>query len=182
MSTVEVLVYYVTPNIVKDIDLYMSIRHEIKLYGIDYSRVWLNFKNQKHRICGPSYLLFWIKTGKMASGMWYRNDEPYRATKPFIIWYHIDGQLEEERWGNNEYHYHRVGAPAKICYYKTGNVSTYEWWQYGDRYNEQDLVSIVKYDESGNVTEALFCLPDTELSRITHPDTLNRIQEMVVQC
>src|SRR3569623_500511 len=97
MSALKVLRHYTTPNIHKDIDVYMGIE------VIDYHRSieWTNFNNAYHRIGHPAHIE-WFADGLVRSEKWYQNGIIYRVTdKPsHVEYYNNNNTVIAEFWSN----------------------------------------------------------------------------------
>lgn len=207
-SSTDVFIHYLTPNIITEIDNYMSIKKERRLESIRY---WYNFTNQKYRLYGPSKVRFYRQSAQISSKEWFKNNKMYRRTAPSVIWYRYNGQVEEERWydadslfhrldapaligyGKNglidiqEYYVHgaphRLNGPAKICRDDMGNIRRYEWHQDGRYYNYNNLACFVEYDCIGNITLARRVdryEKSMTISAITDADILDQIKNLVI--
>lgn len=157
MSATNILNYYVTQNLIKEIDHYMGIR---KFQGHEFYHIkWYNFKKQDHRRCGASTIVFRLKSGKLYYENWSRNDESHRCNGICNITHFKNGNVRCESWSKNNM-CHKISGPAMVVYYKNGRVAKQRWYRYGMPYNVDNIACSVDYHTDGSVTRAKYYIPN----------------------
>lgn len=109
----EILRYYISPNIISDIDHYMGIQTCFDVY---HGVRWFNFKGKFHRKMNPAEIILSPDKQKI----WCKHGETCRSDNaPCHMWYYDTGELQCERWDSHKINY----MPCAIWYHQSGEIS-----------------------------------------------------------
>lgn len=148
MSALGVLRYYTTPNINKDIDMYMGIQ------VLHYHRTikWTNFNNKYHRIGHPASIE-WVANSQHRREGWYYNGMRYRVNnEPSHIEYDHN-TIIAELWLDKYSRLNRDTLPAVITYYKKNTICVAEWYKDDKHYRANGGPDYIVYDTQGTMVE-----------------------------
>lgn len=135
-----------------DLNIYSNDRDTLYIEEYRHSglvqKAWLK-EYKLHNINNPARIL--INRDKITY-RWYVDGKPYRSDdKPTTEIRNINTDiLQHESWYNQDSELHRVGKPAEIGYYDTGE-KWYEYWRVEDQLHRENLPAKIFYDKNGRV-------------------------------
>lgn len=113
---------------------------------------WTKNSKALHRDNDMPAQITYHQSGQIQSEKWFNNNRYHRNNgNPALIYYYLDGKISSKSWYLDGMEHRDGGEPAYVSFYADGALRIAEWWMKGQPYRAKGAPTQMNYRNDGSV-------------------------------